>query len=73
MSKLTAVEVRAAFPQCAAVADEFRAVLGAGVRLKYASEGGRETGQRSEAGKAVTVKDIGLMVPVEPKRRGGKW
>ncbi len=41
-------EVRAAFPECSALAAEFREAFGSGVRLKYASECGREIGRPVE-------------------------
>lgn len=47
--QVTAADVRAAFPRCVAVADEFRAVFGPDVKLVYACENGREIGNLGES------------------------
>lgn len=47
--QLTAEQVRAAFPTMIAVADEFRAAFGDGVRIVYIKEGDRELGTRTPA------------------------
>lgn len=41
-------EIRRLFPECCAVADEYRKVFGEGTKLVYVSENGRELGKRSE-------------------------
>jgi hypothetical protein len=38
--------VRAAFPVCTAVADQFREVFGDGVKLSYAEENGQKIGRQ---------------------------
>jgi hypothetical protein len=69
--QLTAVEVRAAFPECVKIADEFRAAFGPGVKLVYARENGREIGVESLPGVALTPAQMALdPLPVEePKKR----
>jgi hypothetical protein len=72
--QLTAVEVRAAFPECVKLADEFRSAFGMGVKLTYARESGREIGVESLPGFALTPTQMALD-PLqveqveEPKRR----
>ncbi len=46
ISKVTADQVRAMFPKCVVVANQFREVFGKGTKLVYAKEGGNEIGER---------------------------
>ena len=77
MSEQMKEKVRAAFPQCVAVADEFRAVFGSGVELLYASENGVQIGTPSDASpqNSVTAAQIGITVPEEarPKEKRRRY
>lgn len=58
------LQVRAKFPRCIAVADEFRAAFGAGVRLVYASEGGQAVGTASPEPDRFITPDRMVLAPV---------
>lgn len=77
MSEQMKEKVRAAFPRCVAVADEFRAVFGLEVELLYASENGVEIGTPSDASpqNSVTAAQIGIVPEDEPvrRRRNGRF
>jgi hypothetical protein len=74
MSEQMKEKVRAAFPQCVAVADEFRAVFGPDVQLLYACENGVEIGTPSDASpqNSVTAAQIGITVPEEAQPKPGR-
>ena len=67
-------QVRAKFPRCIAVGDEFRNVFGPGVRLVYASEGGQAVGTASPEPERFITPDRMVLAPVvveavKPARR----
>lgn len=67
-------QVRAKFPRCIAVADEFREAFGAGVRLVYANEGGQAVGTASLGPDRFITPDRMVLTPVaveavKPARR----
>ena len=76
MSEQMKEKVRAAFPKCVAVADEFRAVFGPEVELLYARENGVEIGTPSDASpqNSVTVAQLGITIPEEePKAKRRRY
>lgn len=64
--------IRAAFPECVALADAFRAEFGEGVTIQYMNEGGRELGKRAPEGSAYTVELETVTPPPVPKRGAAK-
>lgn len=60
----TKQHVRVKFPRCIAVADEFRAAFGAGVRLVYAAEDGQSVGTASPESERFITPDRMVLAPV---------
>ena len=70
--QVTAEEVREAFPECIAFADEMRAVFGDGVRIVYLKEGDREMGTLSpEPVEVPTPPRLTSSVPTGKRWRDG--
>jgi hypothetical protein len=62
---------RAAFPTCTAVADEFRAVFGEGVRLTYAEENGNRAGRALDESRFTVIAGESLII-AKPKKEGDR-
>ena len=71
--KITVEYVRENFPECVEFADECRAVFGDGVKMVYASEGGKVIGKQF-AGDEVCMADVDLspLLSADQIRRGGR-
>ncbi|SHL10833.1 hypothetical protein SAMN05216428_10198 [Nitrosospira sp. Nsp11] len=71
---VTAADVRAAFPQCVRIADEFRAAFGPEIRLTFAEEGGQRIGIKGGEPSDITVTAAQMIieVPEEPKKQPKK-
>ncbi|PTR17483.1 hypothetical protein C8R31_101647 [Nitrosospira sp. Nsp2] len=70
---VTAEQVRAAFPECVGIADEFRDVFGPGVTLNYASENGRSIGRQTPPSPETTLTLSQMVIEVpeeEPEKQG---
>jgi hypothetical protein len=71
--QVTAEQVRAAFPQCVAMADEFREVFGPGVTLNYANENGQTVGRQTPPSPETTLTLSQMVIEVpeeEPAKQG---
>lgn len=58
--KVTREWVRENLPTACEVADDFRAVFGAGVTMTYAAENGYELGEKQDESKMIGGADISL-------------
>lgn len=65
-------QVRAAFPRCVAVADEFRAAFGSGVKITFAQEGGNKAGRATDETRfrVISGADLVVTLPKKEDRRG---
>lgn len=72
--KITVEYVRENFPACVEFADECRAVFGDGVRMVYASEGGKVIGKQFTGDDQVCMVDVDLspLLTADQIRRGGR-
>lgn len=73
-NKISVEYVRENFPKCVEFADECRAVFGDGVKMVYASEGGKVIGKQFTGDAEVCMADVDLspLLTVEQLRRGGR-
>lgn len=69
MSNDQAARNRERFPHAARFVDAMRDVFGAGVKLEYAEESGREVGTRDLAGVAIPLNRMVLRAPDVPAQK----